>query len=292
MPSHELYGYSPIYERRPLQWPGGKKLAVYVGLNIEHFPAGKEATSISSSTVGLFPDPLNQGWRDYGLRIGIWRIVESLDRHGLKASALLNSAVCDQYPQVIAAGNARAWAWIAHGRDNATFQTGMTHDQEVAYLSEVIETIESHTGVRPRGWLGPALTETPATPSILAGLGLSYVLDWCADDQPFHLNVPGMISVPYSIEVNDIRMVGGGYSGPEFLQMVIDQYEQLSKDSHAHARVMSLSLHPFIIGQPFRHKYLDLALEFLAQQPDVWLTTSDEIATHYLSEFPSAVSES
>lgn len=286
---NQLYKYSPIVDRPALEWPEGKRIAFYLGLNLEHYQVDKPSTSIFGGTAGLQPDPLNFGWRDYGLRVGIWRMMESLDRYGIRASALVNSDVCKHYPQVIEAGRERDWAWVAHGRDNSTFEAGMSREEEMKYLQDVVTTIKFETGTQPRGWLGPALTETHETPSILAGLGVNYLLDWCADDQPFHLNEDGMISVPYSIEVNDVTLFSNrNMSGPEFLQLVIDQYEQLSKDSAAGGRVMALALHPFIIGQPFRHKYLDLALEFIANQSDVWLTTSDEIAAHYLKEFPAS----
>jgi allantoinase len=262
-------------------------VAFYVGLNIEHFHLGKRSISISAGSADLPLDPLNHGWRDYGLRVGIWRIMESLDRHGMRASVLLNSDVCSRYPQIIKAGRERGWAWLAHGRSNSILQAGMSPQEELAYLNDVVDTIESHTGSRPKGWLGPNASETPETPRILAGLGVDYLLDWSADDLPFHLNVPGMMSVPYSFEVNDVRMLGGAVSAAEFSQMVIDQYEQLSKDSSGGGRVMALPLHTFISGQPLRAKYLDLALEFIASQPDVWLTTSDEIASHYRKVVPA-----
>jgi peptidoglycan/xylan/chitin deacetylase (PgdA/CDA1 family) len=280
---NELYDYSPIIDRPTISWPGGKRVAFYLGLNVEHFHIGAPSTSISGATAQLAPDPLNHGWRDYGVRVGIWRTIEALDRHGIVASVLLNSDVCSQYPQIIAAGMDRGWSWLAHGRSNSILQTDMSREEEIAYLTDIVSTIESHTGSRPRGWLGPALTETYETPAILADLGIDYLLDWCADDQPFHLKIPGMISVPYSIELNDLRMLASQVSAPEFLQMFKDQYEQLRLDSASSGRVMALSLHPFISGVPFRHKYLENALEFIADQPDVWLTTSDQIADHYRS---------
>jgi hypothetical protein len=130
--------------------------------------------------------------------------------------------------------------------------------------------------------MGPGLTETFNTPALLAELGLTYLLDWTNDDQPYRLNTPDMISVPYSVELNDVLLfTGRGFTGSEFVQMVKDQYEQLHADSAHSGRVMALALHPFVIGQPFRHKYLDQALEYLAAQPDIWLTTSDEIAKHF-----------
>lgn len=117
-------------------------------------------------------------------------------------------------------------------RTDGMFQAGMAREEETAYLREVLDTIETGTGSRPKGWLGPALTETHKTPSILSELGANYVLDWCADDQPFPLKVEGMISVPYSIELNDVTLFANrNLSGPDFIQLVKDQYEQLRRDS-------------------------------------------------------------
>ncbi|ANZ41296.1 polysaccharide deacetylase [Lentzea guizhouensis] len=277
MTHNKLYDYSPIIDRPPLTWPNGARVAVYAGLNVEHFLLGAPSTSIWPGTADLTPDPLNHGWRDYGPRVGIWRTIDALDRHGLRASALLNSTAAQQYPRIIEAGVERDWAWLAHGETNSKLHTGLARDEEREALAGIVGTIEQATGTRPRGWMGPGLTETHHTPELLAELGLSYVLDWTADDQPFRLNVPGMISVPYSVELNDLMLLDR--SGPDFVRMVADQYEVLHAEG---GRVLALALHPFVTGQAFRHKYLDQALGHLAAAPDVWLTTSDDIAEHYL----------
>ncbi|QNA85876.1 polysaccharide deacetylase family protein [Sphingomonas sp. So64.6b] len=280
-----LYDYSPIVTRPRLDWPNAARVAFYVGVNIEHYEIDKPSTSIFAGTAKLKPDPLNYGWRDYGVRVGIWRMIEALDRYGLRASVLLNADVCARYPQIIDAGRARDWAWVAHGRNNSIFQADMTIEQERAYLAEVVATITAATGKRITGWMGPALTETFETPGLLKELGLSYVLDWCADDQPFPLNVPGMISVPYSVELNDVMLfTGHGLSGEEFYRTVVDQFDQLYRDAEQGGRVMALCLHPFVINQPFRHKYLEKALAYIAGHEGVWLTTSDDIAAHYAAE--------
>jgi allantoinase len=276
-----LFDYHPIVDRPPIHWPGGARVAAYIGLNIEHFLLDRPSTSIWPGTADLVPDALNYGWRDYGVRVGIWRVIDILDRHGVRASALLNSAAAEHYPRIIEAGVNRGWAWLAHGKTNSIPHAGMSLDEERRVLTEIVDTITAATGQRPRGWLGPGLTETFHTPALLAELGLNYLLDWTNDDQPYPLNVPGLVSVPYSVELNDLGLFGKGTTGPEFVQIVADQYEQLRVDSEHSGRVMALALHPFVIGQPFRAKYLDQALEFLAAQPDVWLTTSDEIAEHY-----------
>ncbi|MEU8133335.1 polysaccharide deacetylase family protein [Streptodolium elevatio] len=279
---NRLYDYSAMVDRAAVRWPGGARVAFYVGLNVEHYRIDRPSTSTFAGTAGLTPDPLNYGWRDYGPRVGIWRVAQSLDRHGIRASVLLNSDVAERYPRIIEAGRERDWVWLAHGKNNSVFQADMTRDEERAYLADVVGTIERATGRRPRGWMGPALTETFNTPELLAELGLDYVLDWTNDDQPYRLNVPGMLSVPYSVELNDISLfVGKSTSGPEFVRIVKDQLDQLYEDSADSGRVMALALHPFVIGQAFRHKYLDEALEYVANHEGVWLTTSDDIAEHY-----------
>jgi peptidoglycan/xylan/chitin deacetylase (PgdA/CDA1 family) len=275
------FDYSPINDRQPISWPGNARVAVYVGLNVEHFVLDQPSTSIWPGTAELTPDALNYGWRDYGARVGIWRTVDSLDRHGIRPSVLLNTAVIDHHPQIVAAGLERGWAWLAHGRTNSALHTGLAVDDERQLLIEIRDAIADATGRAPRGWMGPGLTETHHTPELLAQLNFHYVLDWTNDDQPYPLTVPGMISVPYSVELNDLLIFAKGTTGPEFVQMVKDQYEQLHADSATSGRVMALALHPFVIGQPFRHKYLDQALGWLAAQPDAWLTTSDDIADHY-----------
>lgn len=277
-----LYDYSPITERPRLAWPGGARVAFYVGLNVEHFEVDKPSTSIWAGTAELKPDPLNYGWRDYGVRAGFWRMLQVFDRHGIRASTLLNSDVCGRYPQIVAAGVERGWAWLAHGKTNSMLHAGFQPGAERAMLIEILDEIEKATGSRPTGWMGPGLTETFETPRLLNELGVDYVLDWCADDQPFELNVPGMLAVPYSIELNDINLfMSRSFTGEEFYQAVVDQFDQLYADSAQSSRVMALALHPFVIGQAFRLKYLDRALAYIATQPGVWLTTSDEIARWY-----------
>lgn len=278
-----VYSYSPIIDRPRLSWPDGARIAFYVGLNIEHFELGKPSTSIWDGTSHLTPDPLNHGWRDYGARVGIWRMVDCFDRHGIRPSVLLNSDVVEHYPQIIKAGNERNWAWLAHGKTNSMLHTGFSQEEERTILQDIVEKIEKGTGKRPQGWMGPGLTETFETPRMLRELGLSYVLDWTADDQPFPLNEPGMLSVPYSVELNDLILFNSrGLTGDDFCQTVIDQFDQLYADSRESGRVMALALHPFSVGQAFRVKYLDKALRYISSHQGVWLTTSDEIASHYI----------
>jgi len=278
---NELYSYSPITERAATPLPDGKRLAFYVGLNIEHFLFGRPATSNTPVTAGLTPDPLNHGWRDYGTRVGIWRMMDLFDEVGLRASAITNSGVCQHYPQIIEAGVERDWAWVAHGQTNSILHTGMGEDAEAAFLDEMLRVFDAALPKRPQGWLGPALTETAATPRLLHQRGFTYLLDWCCDDRPFPLRQPGMISVPYSLDVNDIGVfVQKATTGSAYEEMVMDQFEVLLAEGGA---VMALPVHPFVTGQPFRFKYLARILRTITSTPEVWVTTSADIAERYLA---------
>ncbi|CAN5604613.1 polysaccharide deacetylase family protein [soil metagenome] len=280
------FDYSPIVDRPPLEWPNGARVAFWVGLNVEHYEVDKPSTSLFPGTAMLAPDPLNYGWRDYGPRVGVWRMTELFDRYGLRATVMLNSDVCEHYPQIIEAGTERDWRWVAHGKNNSIFHANMTEDEEREYLTGVVEEIERATARRPKGWLGPALTETFNTPDLLAELGFDYTCDWCNDDQPYDLRVKHgrLLSVPYSIEVNDIPLfVGQGISGEEFTRILIDQFDVLYEEGARSGRVMGVGLHPFLVGLPFRIRYLERALAHVVRHADVWLTTADEIAEWYLA---------
>jgi allantoinase len=282
------YPYWPIVRRPPLEWPNGARVAFWVGLNIEYFEPDKPATSHATVTAHCKPDPLNYGWREYGPRVGIWRMMDALDKVGMRASVLLNADVCEQYPEIIEEGNKRNWVWLAHGKNNTNFWTNMSLEEERPALTAVINMIKERTGQQPRGWLGPGLTETYNTPDLLAELGADHICDWCNDDQPYPMRVKQgrMISVPYSNEINDIGLfLGTTLSGPDFYQIVADQFDVLYEDGATRPRVMALALHPFIINQPYRHKYLVKALEYIAGHDKVWLTTSNEIADWYYERY-------
>ena len=284
--TNPFYSYSAITDRPALMLPDGKRIAVWIGLNVEHYEYGKPALSMAQYTAGLTPDPLNFGWREYGPRVGIWRMIEMFDRLGIQPTAILNSDVIDEHPTIVKAGVERSWDWIAHGKNNSTWQVGMEPDAELAYISEVATRIEQATGKRPRGWLGPSLTASPATNNLLAELGFSYCLDWGIDDEPVPFDVASgtLLSVPYSTEVNDIPFYAlQGQSGAGFRQALIDQFDQLYAEGATRPRIMGFGLHPFLSGQPFRLRYVAEALEHMAARDGVWFASADEIAAWYLS---------
>jgi peptidoglycan/xylan/chitin deacetylase (PgdA/CDA1 family) len=216
--------------------------------------------------------------------------METLKEYEMRASVLLNSDVCRFYPQIVQAAKERDWVWLAHGKNNSTLQTDVRAHQERRYLTEVVTAIKESTGHQPKGWLGPVLTETLNTPDILAELGITYICDWCNDDQPYPCKVKHgrMISIPYSVEINDIEaFVSRGLTGQEYLQQVIDQFDVLYDEGTKSGKVMCLPIHPFVLNQPFRHKYLERALDYITSHKKVWITTSDEIADWYYEQYYS-----
>jgi len=278
---HGRFEYSPIAARPVKPMPGNARVAVWITPNIEHFHWGQPAMAMTPMTAGLTPDVLNYAWRDYGARVGIWRLMDILDRHGIKVSAALNSEVCAQYPQIVEAGNARGWEWIAHGPSNSMLFTGMPEEAERPIVAGVIDTIAAATGQRPRGWLGPALTETVNTLDLLAEAGIDYVCDWANDELPFEMKTARgpMLAMPYTLEIGDIPIfLQHGGTGEDFYRILVDQFDQLYEEGETSPRVMSIALHPFLIGHPFRARWLDKVLQHITGHDRVWIATGSEIA--------------
>jgi len=284
------YDYSAIIDREPLELPNGARVAVVPYINIEHFPEDIPGTALVPGTAGFSPDPLNYGWRDYGNRVGLWRMMDIMDPLGMRGTVCLNSDIIREYPRIIEEGEKRNWAWIGHGINNApaNFLSGIEEDREREIINSVLHDMESVLGRKTKGWLGPFLVETMNTPNILADLGVQYLCDFCADDQPFKFNTKtgSLISVPYTVELNDIpAFLNLGVTGEAFGDMIIDQFDVLYEEGSANARIMPICLHNFLVGQPFRAKHLKRAFEHIASHSDVWLTTGDEVNDWYRQSY-------
>lgn len=288
------YEYWPITARKPLTYPGGNRMACYLGLNIEHFYLGKPATCRTPITNNLPVDPLNYGWRDYGVRVGFWRMLDALNEFGTAVSVLLNADAAVRYPAIVDAGVERGWAFLGHGQTNSELWTGMSPSAERTATAKIANTLTAATGQAPRGWLGPALTETDRTVEFLRENGFTYTLDWAADDQPFPMGDEHrrFVSVPYSVEINDIlAFVDQALTPAQFTQIIVDQFQVLYEESASRpGAVFSLAVHPFLVGQPFRFRHFVDALKEIASVPGVWYANTDQIAEWYLTnEYDSAV---
>ena len=280
---HDPYDYSAIIDRPDYDWPDGKRLAVYIGLNLEHFAFG---TGLGGELApgGPQPDVLNYAWRDYGNRVGVWRMLELFDQLQLPVSVLLNSTIYDYCPGVVAAFRQRGDEIVAHGRSNAERQGILPEAEERQLISEATEAIRQHEGKPPAGWLGPWISQSLLTPDLLQEQGYRYLLDWCHDDQPtwFRTRQGRILAVPYPQEINDIPAIMVRRAGAaEFAAMIIDNVDEMLQQARAQPLVMGIALHPYIVGQPFRLRHLRRALAHIARQrEDIWLTTAGAIAEH------------
>jgi peptidoglycan/xylan/chitin deacetylase (PgdA/CDA1 family) len=276
------YDYSPITERE-FDLPNGENVALWVIPNIEYFEFDdpRETHRLLEGP----PDVNNYSWKDYGNRVGVWRMMDVLDDHDVRGTVALNSEICTQAPEIVEAGVERDWEFMGHGRTNSKPIAGLSDAEERALIRDVREQITETTDTEPRGWLGPARAESYNTPQLLAEEGFEYVGDFVNDDQPYRMDVPGeeLYSIPYSTEMSDKVFDGSTIAGEEFEQMVTDQFDVLYEEGKeaGNAKVMAISLHPYLIGVPYRSKYLDRALEYITDHDDVWVTTGGEIIDHY-----------
>ena len=287
---HDRYAYSPITARAGFAWPEGRRLAVYVALNLEHFAFG-EGLGAELAPGGPPPDVLNYAWRDYGNRVGAWRLLELFDRLALPAAALLNSAILDHCPALADAFRARGDEIVGHGRSNAERQSVLAEAEERALINEATARLAAWSGAPPQGWLGPWIAESRVTPDLLREAGYRYVLDWCHDDQPVWMRTRAgpLLAVPYPQELNDIPAIAVRRAGAsEFADMIVDQFDEMLDQSAAHPLVMGIALHAYIVGQPFRLRHLRRALAHLAvRRASVWLTTPGAIAAHFIAQGPA-----
>ena len=282
--THGRFGYQPIVGRRQFEWPEGRRLALYVALNLEHYAFGEGLTE-QLVPGGGEPDVLNYSWRDYGNRVGAWRLLQLFERLALPATVLVNSDLYDYAPELVGAFRARGDEIAAHGRTNSERQSDLAEDGERRLIIDATETIARHEGRRPAGWLGPWIAETHLTPDLLHEAGYEYLLDWCADDQPVWLATRGgrLLAVPYPQELNDSSaIIGRRVGAAEFADMIVDQFDEMLEQSTGEPLVMGIALHAYIVGQPFRLRHLRRALAHVASRRDaIWLTTAGAIARRF-----------
>jgi peptidoglycan/xylan/chitin deacetylase (PgdA/CDA1 family) len=283
----ERYDDSFITERKPFKWPGNATIAVWFAPNVEVWQYDSAfGVGVSPNPTNYVPDVYNYAWREYGMRVGLWRLADVFDQAGVKATVALNSQVCDVFPKAIEEMKKRGWEFMGHGTTNSTTLAGLNPEQERDTIRGILKIIEQATGKRPRGWLGAGLSETYNTLDILAEEGVIYCGDWNNDDQPYPMKVKSgkMFAIPYCAEINDIPLyMRKGYTGEQYLRSVIDQFDTLYADSRKQPRVMGIPLHPMISGQPLRIKYLARAIAHMKEHQGVWFATGSEIVDAYQS---------
>jgi len=278
---HERLDYSAMPERAPLAWPGGARLALWVAPNIEHYEYLPQQVRVRDPWPRVpHPDILGYGLRDYGNRVGVWRLMEVFDRYRLPCTVSLSLAVLDMYPDIAEAMLKRGWEFMSHGLYNTRYHWGMGEDEERAAIAECQAIHRRHTGRSLTGWFSPAASNTVRTPDLVAEAGMSYLCDLYHDDQPtpIHVRQGELFSLPYSMEINDSIAWRRGMEAEAFAQKIRDEFDTLYAEG---GRVMNIAVHPFIMGQPHRIEHLAQALDYILGHSGVWCATGAEIIDCY-----------
>ena len=286
---HDRLAYSPIIKRPPLKLPGGARMACWVIVNVEEWDINQTMprTVLTPPAGGSpMPDIPNWAWHEYGNRVGFWRFIEVFDRLGIKAVLALNGSCIKTYAPIAEAARDRGWEFLGHGFIQKNMQK-VENEREA--IRQTAAAITAFAGKRPRGWLGPGLTETWETPDLLAEEGYEYVCDWVLDDQPTVLKTRAkpIVNIPYTQECNDVAMMLiQHHPAREYYRRAVDQFDQLYADARDSARVMALVVHPYIMGVPHRLKYFRRALEHIRARGDVVFWTGEQILDWYIGSQP------
>ena len=281
---NDRYDWSILPRRDPIKWPGSAKIALWIVPVLEYFPMNTPKAPfipLGGSTTP-YPDPRVYSSRDYGSRVGIFRVFKALDKHGLKASVAFNSAVATRYPFLLNEVTRRNWEVIAHGVDMAKLHHGeLNIETERGYVRESLSILREMSGQPVTGWISPARSESMNTLDLVAAEGVDYVADWVNDDMPYPMKTAtGLIySMPHTHELSDQHIIiHMSQTKAEFTEQLCDHFEMLYREADAKGgRVMTLTIHPWCIGQPHRIKALEDALKHIVGYGGVWSATGTEI---------------
>ncbi|UCG73878.1 MAG: polysaccharide deacetylase family protein [Chromatiales bacterium] len=277
----ERFEFSAMPQRDRLKLPDNARMAVYLIANIEEWDIGKPiAREYVTSPAGVqtVPNVPNWAWHEYGMRVGIWRMMDSLAKRGLKAGVAINARVCEGAGEPVARAMLDAgWGFMGHGYAQAAIHT---LDDQQAAIQKSYDVLKSYTGKAPKGWLGPGLHETLDTLDYLAETGFKYVCDWPMDEHPVQMKTSAgpVMAMPYSMELSDLPlMVVQQHESVHWLQRALDQFDRLYEEGAEQPRIMAMSIHPYIMGVPHRIKYFEAAYDHMLKRKNVWFTTPDEI---------------
>jgi allantoinase len=275
------FPYSPIIDRPKKKWPNGARIAVWVIPNIEFF-ALDEQVPAAAGGGGVVPDVPTWAARDYGNRIGVFRMMEVMSRYGMRGTVALNSELCAEHPRIIEECMRLKWELMGHNESNTRRLNAVSEEEAAGIIKRTVQTIEAASQQKVWGWLSSGLSETWTTLESLCDNGISYVADWVNDDQPYKMDLDhgrSIMSIPYSTELNDKPAYEKkGMSPVEFEAMICRQFDVLWREGETQARAMGIALHPYLTGQPHRIGALDNALKYITAHEGVWLATGSEIA--------------
>jgi peptidoglycan/xylan/chitin deacetylase (PgdA/CDA1 family) len=290
-PDHGLYSHAPRPSRPAWQWPGNTRIALCVFVYLECFeidaPPGAHRDPRFHGTVGdLYPNSRAHTLFEYGNRIGIFRVLQALDRHGLVPTVAANANACERYPFLVNELQRRGAEFAGHGLSATSMITSrMTADEERALITRSIETVARAVGERPRGWVSQDYGESTMTSAYLAEAGITWIADWGNDDQPYWMRTtPPLVSIPNQADWDDVQLAWHRQiSLADYRHTVCEAFDVLYEDAAASAVFFGLHVHPWFIGWPHRIGYLEAALSKIMEKPSVWRTTAGQAADYFRS---------
>jgi allantoinase len=287
-----LVTYSPILHRPQLRWPNGARVAVWIVPNIEHYEYQPKYQRIRDPWPrSPHPDVLGYAQRDYGNRVGLWRLFDLTDEFNIRCTVSLSMTVIQHYPAILEAMEKRNWELMSHGIYNTRYHWNFTPEEERAAMLESREIHRRLTGREQKGWFSPAITNTMNTFDLAAECGYDYTADLYHDDQPFPLNVKSgrLVSVPYSVDNNDVILHRRGEETADFVRQIKDHFDTVYEEGAEQGRVMCIALHPYWVGQPHRIRVFRQALEYILSHSGVWVTTGGDIADWFNANHRPAI---
>ena len=295
---HPHYDWSPITTRGILRWPQDARVALCVIVTLEHMewlpPEGsfQPINLAGGSAARPFPDYARLSHREYGHRVGIFRVLDVLEKHGIKPTVALDALTAANYPYLVRHLLERGCEIIGHGVSVSRMITSnMSEQEERDYIQESLAALTTATGVTPQGWLGPEYGESSRTPQLLAEAGIRYLCDWANDEQPYPLTTPQgeILALPIMLEMDDVNALADRRVDVDrYAQMLKEGFDTRYEDGATNARLLALHLHPWLIGQPFRIGYLDDALGHMVRRQGVWAASGGEIVDWYRRNPPTA----
>ncbi|HQS11165.1 MAG TPA: polysaccharide deacetylase family protein [Xanthobacteraceae bacterium] len=276
--------YSAIVDRPPLKLPGKARVVLWTIVNFEVWdiarPMARQVLPAPTGQV-LLPDVPNWSWHEYGMRVGAWRFFKLYEKLGIRPTLSINARVTEDYERVAAQARDAGWEFMGHAYDQ-----GPIHKQEDqrGMIFRSMDILEKFTGKRPKGWLGPGLTQTLETPENLAEAGVKYIGDWVWDDEPCDITTAKgpLVTLPYTVEHNDIPMMAvAHHESPYWVQRFKDSIDRLHAEGEERAKILAVAIHPYISGQPHRIKYLEQIYEYAASLGDVLFWNGEEILDWY-----------
>jgi allantoinase len=285
---HGLYAWSSIFDRPPVRWPGDKSIAVWICVSLEYFPLIPSDTPFRAPghMQTPYPDYRHYTAREYGTRVGLYRMLDAFAATGVTVSVATNAAIAERYPEIIGDIVAAGHEIIAHSTDmNGTIATGPPIEEESALIARSLDVLERASGTRPRGWLSIARSQSWNTLDLLKEAGLAYCCDWVNDELPYRFT-NGLANLPLNHELSDRQIVATQQqSADSWAKQIEDAFDWLAGEAQLHGgRMLPIHLTPYIMGLPYRIGALETLLPRLTARPEAWFARGDQILNRWAEQ--------